>query len=127
EGQSFARVWVGVSAELPELLQMPAGQDLCKLTSNALPANSASAYCTNPDGTDFPSRQTPDQNNHLSIQGQAGHTDGAIQPGNVRVMAAFDYALSASFLLGARLGYVFNAYTGDAAVKNGKAFGPKIH
>ena len=42
-------------------------------------------------------------------------------------MAAFDYALSASFLLGARVGYVFNAYTGSVASANGKAFGPKLH
>ena len=126
-GKSYARIWVGVSAELPEILQMPAGNALCKLTSAALPANSAGAYCTNPDGSDFPTRASPDQNNHLTDPTQAGHTDGGLQLGDVRVMASFDYALSASILVGARLGYVFNAYTGDAAVKNGKAFGPKIH
>lgn len=124
---TYARFWVGISAELPEFLSMPAGDDLCKLTPVGLPANSANAYCTNPDGTDFPTRSSPDQNNHLSIQGQAGHSDGGFKLGNVRVMAAADYALSASFLVGARLGYVFNAYTGQAAVSGGKAFGPKIH
>jgi hypothetical protein len=127
EGGRFARVWVGVSAEVPELMQMPAGNDLCKLTSLALPANNAGAYCTLPNGTDFPSRASPDQNNLLSIQGQAGHSDGGLVPGDIRVMATFDYALSANFLVGARLGYVFNAYPGQAAVSAGHAFGPKVH
>ena len=127
EGRGYARFWVGVSGEIPEFLNMPAGNDLCKLTSTALPANSAGLYCTNPDGTDFPSRSSSAENSHLSIQGQAGHAGGGIQPGDVRVMAAIDYALSASFLLGARVGYVLNSYPGQAAVTNGKAFGSKLH
>jgi hypothetical protein len=127
EGGRFARIWVGVSAELPEFMQMPAGDDLCKLTSSALPANSAGAYCTLPNGSDFPSRASSDQNNHLSLQGQAGHSDGGLVPGDLRVMATFDYALSAKFLIGGRLGYVFNAYPGQAAVTSGHAFGPKVH
>src|SRR5262249_50750779 len=92
-----------------------------------LPANSSNFFCTNPDGSDFPTRSSPEQNSHLTDPNAAGHADGGLKLGNSRVMAAFDYALSASFLLGARLGYVFNAYTGQAAVSNGKAFGPKIH
>ncbi|MGH7298429.1 MAG: hypothetical protein ACRELB_26045 [Polyangiaceae bacterium] len=124
---AFARMWVGVSGELPEFLQLPGGNDLCKLTPQALPANSAGFYCTNPDGSDFPSRASADQNNHLSIQGKAGDIKGGVQAGDIRVMLSFDYALSASFLIGARVGYVFNAYTGQAASSNGKAFGPKVH
>jgi len=127
EGKRYARFWVGVSAEVPELMEMPAGPDLCKLTSTALAANSAGAYCTNPDGSDFPSHSSTVQNSHLSIQGQAGHSDGGLQPGDIRVMASLDYALSASFLLGARLGDVVNAYPGEAAVSTGHALGPKVH
>jgi len=55
-----------------------------------------------------------------------GNVPGGFQPGNVRVMFAFDYALSASFLVGARGGYVANAYTGQAAVKDGRAFGSNV-
>jgi hypothetical protein len=127
EGKRFARFWVGVSAELPEFMQMPAGDDLCKLTSAALPVNSVGAYCTNPDGTDFPARASSAENGHLSVQGQAGHSDGGIHPGDIRVMASLDYALSASFLVGARVGYVLNAYPGQAAVQSGHALGTKIH
>jgi len=124
--EDYARYWFGVSGSV-DFLSLPAGNDLCKLTPSAAPANSANYYCTNPDGTDFPSRASPDQNNHLSIQGQAGHVDGGIQPGDVRVMLAFDYALNPSLLVGARVGYVLNGYTGNAAVHDGRAFGPKLH
>jgi hypothetical protein len=127
EGGAYARFWFGVSGEFPEFLQVPAGDDVCKLTSSAVPANSANMYCTNPNGTDFPSRATPEQNAHLSQPGDAGHVDGGFRLGDVRVMATFDYALSASFLLGARLGFVVNSYPGQAAVTNGKAFGSKAY
>ena len=127
EGGAYAHFWIGVSGEFPEFLSMPAGNDVCKLTGSALPANSANYYCTNPNGTDFPSRATPDQNAHLSQQGQAGHVGGGVQLGDVRVMVDFDYALSASFLLGARLGYVINSYPGQAAITNGKAFSSKAY
>ncbi len=127
EPATYARVWVGISAELPEFMSMPAGEALCKLTNQGFPANSANVYCTNPDGTDFPSRANPTQNSNLTNPTQAGNSDGGLQLGNVRVMGTFDYALSPSFLVGARLGYVFNAYTGQAAVSGGRALGPKIH
>jgi hypothetical protein len=126
EGGGYAHFWIGVSGELPEFLSMPAGNDVCKLSGSALPANSANYYCTNPNGTDFPTRSSPEQNEHLSQQGQAGHVGGGIQPGDVRIMVDLDYALSASFLVGARLGYVMNSYPGQAAVTNGKAFGSKV-
>ena len=93
EGKGFARFWVGVSAELPEFSLMPSGNDLCKLSSSGLLDNSIGAYCTNPDGTDFPSRSSSAENSHLSQVGQAGHSGGGLQVGDVRVMGAFDYAL----------------------------------
>jgi hypothetical protein len=123
---AYARLWFGVAAELPEFLQIPAGQDLCKLTNAGLPSNSVGAYCTNPDGSDFPTRASRAQNDQL-VQGQAGRSDGGLHTGDVRIMALFDYALSANLLVGARLGYVLSAYTGQAAVSAGHALGPKIH
>ena len=126
EAPTFARFWVGISAEVPELMQMTSGDDLCGLTGQGFPANSANAYCTNPDGSDFPSRAGPQQNSHL-VPGAAGHSDGGIQFGDVRVMATFDYALNPSMLVGARLGYVFNAYTGQSAASAKRALSTPIH
>jgi hypothetical protein len=94
----------------------------------ASPANSGNFYCTNPDGSDFPPR-TPAgamQNDNL-MPGQAGHVDGGVGIGNVRVMLAVDYAVLPNLLGGIRFGYVFNAYTGNAAVSDGRAFGPNLH
>jgi hypothetical protein len=66
------------------------------------------------------------QNSHL-VPGAAGHSDGGIQFGDVRVMASFDYALNPSLLVGARLGYVFNAYTGQSAVSAKRAISTPLH
>jgi len=127
-GATYARVWVGVSVEAPELLFLPGGNGLCQLTAAALPVNSTGYYCTNPDGTDFPSRSGATQNANLSPDpSQSGHVAAGLRLGDVRAMVLFDYALSPSFLVGARLGYVFNAYPGQAAVTDRRAFGPKIH
>jgi hypothetical protein len=61
------------------------------------------------------------------VQGEAGHSDGGIGIGNVRVMLAADYAVLPNLLAGIRFGYVFNAYTGKQAVTDGRAFSPPIH
>ena len=101
---------------------MPKGVDLCHLNgATALPDNSANVYCTNRDGTDFPSRSSPDQNNALQ-QGQAGTSNGGLERGDVRLMVSFDYALTANILLGARLGVTMFKYPGQAAYTDGRAW-----
>jgi hypothetical protein len=97
-------------------------------STTALPLNTGNFYCTNPDGSDFPSRNAAGQMQNANlVQGQAGHVDGGIGIGNVRVMLAADYAILPNVLAGIRFGYVFNAYTGSAAVTDGRAFGPNLH
>lgn len=126
EKGAYARFWFGVSGVIPEFAQMPSGNAVCKLTGAALPANPANYYCTNPDGSDFPSRTSSAQNDALTNPAAAGNVSGGIRPGDLRVLATFDYALSPKFLLGARIGGVINAYPGKAAVSDGKAFGSKL-
>ena len=123
---TYARLWFGLSGML-DFISMPSGDDVCLLNpGNAAPLNSANMYCTNPDGSDFPRRNDKGSQNSLLVRGQAGHIAGGIQPGDVRAMLSFDYALSSSFLVGGRLGYVLNAYTGKAAATDGRAFGANI-
>jgi len=111
-----------------DFLSLPAAADACALnTQTAAPVNSAGYHCTNPDGSDFPSRVSGAQNASL-IPNQAGNVAGGLHPGDLRALLAVDYALSPAILLGARLGYVINTYpTGDAAVHEHHAFGSRVH
>jgi hypothetical protein len=123
---AYARWWVGIEGAL-DFLSLPEGDDLCTLGSRAMPENASGYYCTNPNGSDFPTRSTPGQNASL-IAGQAGHVSGGVHPGDARVLVAVDYALTSELLVGARLGYALNTYpSAGAAVTDHRAFGSKIH
>lgn len=124
-GTTYARFWFGVSVSM-DLVGTGGSTDVCKLDPTAAPLNSDGYYCTNPDGTDFPTRETPDENGTLG-QGDAGQASGGLFGGDVRVMGSFDYALNANFLLGARLGYALAAYPGQAASKDGRELPVPIH
>jgi hypothetical protein len=123
---SYARWWVGVTSSI-DLVSLPSASDVCKLTSAGVPSNVAGYYCTNPrDNSDYPTRSSMGQNAALA-NGNAGSTNGGFAARDWRVLLSVDYALSASFLLGARLGYVFDTYPGQAAVHDGHAFSSPIH
>jgi hypothetical protein len=119
----YARFWLGVSGAV-DFAAMPAANDVCKLTPALTPDNSEHYYCTNASGSDLPSAA---QNAHLSAPGSAGRVDQGVRVGDVRVMLALDYAALANLLLGVRLGYVLNGYSGAAAVRDGRALDPKVH
>ena len=60
EPQRIAHIWLGVSAALDFPVLAPVA-DACHLSpTTGLPANGAHTYCTDPYGTDFPSRRTPE-------------------------------------------------------------------
>ena len=125
EALGYEHLWIGVAGAF-DMLLFPSGTDLCKLTSLEEPANSFHAYCTTPDGADFPTRRSTDQNDAL-VAGQSGSVKGGLQIGDVRAFVTVDYALSPAWLLGARVGYVANAYPGAAAVADGRAYGRVLH
>jgi hypothetical protein len=126
ESSPYARWWVGLAGAV-DFLSLPGGTNLCALTPSAVPLNSAAYYCTNPNGSDFPSRTDSSQNSAL-IAGHAGQVAGGLHPGDVRAFVAVDYALTPQVLIGGRLGYVMNAYPGGgAAVAAHRAFGSKLH
>jgi hypothetical protein len=123
---AYARWWIGVAGAI-DFLSLPGGDDVCALTQGGAPANASGYYCTNPSGSNFPSRSDVSQNDSL-LAGQAGHVDGGVRPGDLRALVAVDYALTPDVLIGARLGYVLNTYpSGGAAIVDHRAFGGKIH
>ena len=123
--RSWARIWLGFTATL-DLAPMPSGSDLCKLSPTGTLANTVGAYCTNPDGSDFPSRVDPAQNDAL-IDGASGKLDGGLTDGNLRVLFAADYAPISSLLMGIRLGYAFNGYTGNAVSRGNPWIDKNFH
>jgi hypothetical protein len=129
DGGGYRRWWLGVAGSI-EFLSMPEQTDACKLTPTGIPANASALYCTSPDGSDFPVRspvaQGMAQNNAL-VPGQAGRVGGGLEAGDVRLMLSADYALRPNILVGGRLGYVVNAYPGDAASKDGRAASFRVH
>jgi hypothetical protein len=126
----FRRVWLGVMGTM-DFQTIPSGHDLCALIppglpNQAMPANSARMYCTNPDGTDFPVYPRTDpralaQDQSL-VPGEAGNSHGGVQRGDARIAFSFDYALTANLLVGARLGATFLKYPGQAAYADGNAW-----
>ena len=126
------RFWVGLAASL-DFTHLPAGSDLCHLDqTSGLPTNNLNYYCTNADGSDFPTRGDMGQQNMLLQPGKAGNVSDSFAIGNLRLMVAFDFAVIENLLLGVRAGIVFFEYPGGspalpmgqtsgAAVREGKA------
>ena len=126
------RFWVGLAASI-DFTHLPGGSNLCHLDpTTAFPANNFNYYCTNADGTDFPTRGDNGNQNTLLVPGKAGNVSDSFTTGNLRLMIAFDFAVVESLLLGVRAGLVLFDYPGgspalamgqtsNAAVKEGKA------
>jgi hypothetical protein len=120
-----SRLWLGLSGTI-EFLPLPSGNEVCKLNALGKPANPADLYCTTPDGTDFPSRASPQQSNSL-VPGKAGQSGGGLHLGDFRLMLAADYAVLPYLLVGGRLGYSFGTYPGQFAAHDGRAFGSTVY
>ncbi len=137
EHRRYARLWVGVSGTF-EFVSTPTADAPCVLNpSGAMkgyPANPSNLYCVDSNGNDFPPRNQAGFNINSSLlqalpsnPGAAGHANGGIQAGDVRLMLTVDYALSQNLLVGGRMGIVFNSYPGSAASQDGRAAGFKVH
>lgn len=129
EAGGYSRLWLGVAGSI-DFLSMPEVPDACTLTPAGIPANMSALYCTSASGSDFPVRSpvaTGMAQNNALVPGQAGHVGGGLQAGDVRIMLSADYAVRPNILVGGRLGYVANAYPGDAASRDGRAAGFRVH
>jgi hypothetical protein len=118
--RDYARLWIGVAGSLD--LTTPANSnEVCALSAGL---STSGYWCTTPEGTDFPASQA--QSDTL-LRGRGGAPSGEITPGGVHVTITVDYAASVNLLLGVRVGYVANAYPGDAASAAGKTISTPIH
>jgi hypothetical protein len=135
------RVFVGLSGGF-DMVFMPETKDACLLnTADGKPLG-AGVYCTS--GTsDFPARTSyanerlrsaTDPNIDPKRSADAGGTPGfpgkinsGTAVGTVSANVHVDYALTNNFLVGARLGWLFNGYTGTAGVDEGATLGVPMH
>lgn len=124
------RIWIGIGASL-DVMSLPQANDVCKLkldmvTRAVTPSNSSGYQCADPNsGANFPGTNgTVNDQIQMGAPEQVGDSvGGGILPGNLRLMASFDYAVTMNVLLGARAGYVL--FT-DPASSPGPSF-PPIH
>ena len=112
--QRYVHLWIGVAGSL-DLAILPSATNVCALNTLLQPANS-SFYCTNPDGSDFPTRSASASQ---PLAGKSGDSSGGVATGDVRVLVTLDYAVNTHFLTGVRAGYVAQSYPGAAASKDG--------
>ncbi len=121
--KKFRRFWVGVSLSY-DLVFLGSASDVCKLDpKTTAPVNTAGYYCT-ADGGDYPLRTGNGAQNTAIVQGKLDTISGGVAPGNLRINLSVDYAVTTNIMLGARVGFVANTYSGQAAKDEGKAFAP---
>jgi hypothetical protein len=116
----YARFWIGVAGSM-DLTVPPSGNDICAQNAGV---STSGYWCTTPDGTDYP---TSNGKAAPLAPGKGGIPSSELSPGSVHVTATIDYAVSSNLLLGARFGYVANAYPGQAASAAGKTIAASIH
>jgi len=126
--ERYVHFWIGFSGSV-DVTFMPSGSDVCALTpATQQPVNPA-FYCTNPDGSDFPTRATAGATKPppTPILGRSGQSNSAVTIGDTRILVTLDYAVNTHFLTGARVGYVAQSYPGAAAGTDGHGASAPIH
>jgi hypothetical protein len=137
--KKFRRFWLGIVPINFTFMHLPGGTNVCRLNpigspNPGLPYNTLDYYCTNQDGSDFPTRNdsTGAQNSMLR-PGTSGNVNDQWALANWRLLVSFDVAVTGNVLVGLRLGAVLgDTYPGgspslgptdskNAAVHDGKA------
>lgn len=128
EAPKFKRVWVGIWGGF-DVAFVPSGKDVCKLSPAATPLNDPPGYyCTTSDGSDYPSRKDPTQNDDIALGNVNAIDNSGSAAANARLGLSVDYAVNENILVGGRLGFFFlNTYPGSAAKDEGKALPIPIH
>ncbi len=140
-GTTAGRVFVGLSGGF-DMVFMPETKDACLLNTTDGKPMSAGVYCTS-GSSDFPARTNyanerlrsaadPDLDPKRSADqggtpGFPGKINSGTAVGTISANVHVDYALTSNFLVGVRMGWLFNGYTGKAAVDEGAALGIPMH
>ena len=130
KGPKRKKFWLGVAGDF-DFSFLGSSQNVCQLyvpasSTNAInpspppttgsagsPTNTKGYYCTQ-NGNDYPSRSSPAQAASI-VGGKGDSVGGGIVPGDIRILASFDYAITTNTMLGLRAGYVVKTYTGTEA------------
>jgi hypothetical protein len=125
------RIWVGLSVQADWFL-MPASRNVCvaapapnvspNLDNNmSVKPGTAGYNCIDPNSSaPFPQSGSVRNSQITSAFDQV--QSGFVPPGNVRILASFDYALNANMMAGLHAGYVLG--TNPATAGPGAAFAP---
>lgn len=116
----YSRVWIGANLSL-DLDFLPSATNVCSLdATTAIPNNGANYYCYDSSASrDFPRKDDAGAENKTIVLGKNNRVDGGTSIGQFRAMLTFDYALTANFLLGARLGVAVPGYPGQQGIDDG--------
>jgi hypothetical protein len=115
------KFWVGIDLAY-DFVDLPSGTDVCALQTSAgafagpnpgTPVPQANNYYCTLNGQDFPGNV---QNDTKITPGESDKVQpGGFAPGNFRALVSFDYAATSNVMIGVKVGYIFNGYSGSFA------------
>jgi hypothetical protein len=128
------KFWIGVGASL-DLSFLSSAQNVCELyvpsasplnplpgpapsmaSQVGTPVNTKGYYCTQ-NGADYPTHSDNGVQASSIENNKADSVGGGMVPGNIRLLASFDYAFTTNMMAGLRAGYVLETYQGSQATK----------
>jgi hypothetical protein len=117
----YKKVWIGIGIGF-DLTVLPSATDVCMVNKDAQPSTSPTGPASDQGyrcydsaaGRDYPRTDNADEYGQ-QIVGKAGAVNGGIAPGNLRLHVSFDYAVTQSILIGARVGVALFGYPGTYA------------
>jgi hypothetical protein len=99
---TFKHFWIGVSGSF-EATFIPSSSAVCKLSPTGLIISGY--YCTTGNSSQADFQPSQAENSDIIATTQSDEVSGGPVFGNIRVLATFDYAINANFLIGVRAGY----------------------
>ncbi len=122
----YSKIWIGAGGGI-DLIFVGSGNDVCKLDDKTAVPITDGFYCTNSDGSDYPSRDDKGAQNKGLAAGKAGSINGGPALGNIRAWLSFDYGVTPNILIGGRLGLALKGYPGSASQQDGHSHITPVH